>query len=151
MSNIDLKDLVELMKEQLEQGKTVSFVPRGKSMEPMLKGGEDVVFLKKPEGRLKLFDVALYYRKETDRYVIHRVVGFCRDGSYVMLGDNNLQREFGIFDEDVVAVVTGYTHKGQTCSVDSLGYKLYCKVWFCFKPFRHIIAHFKGFFRKFKK
>ena len=61
---INLKELVPLMREQLGEGKPVSFVPRGRSMEPMLKGGEDIIILRKPAGRLRLFDVALYYRRE---------------------------------------------------------------------------------------
>ena len=126
------------MREQLDEGKTVSFVPRGQSMMPMLKGGEDMVILRKPMGRLHLFDVALYYRRETDAYVIHRVVGFKKDKSYVMLGDNNFQKEYGITDDDVIAVVTNYYHKGRMRSVTSLPYRTYCNFWYYTRPFRSL-------------
>ena len=136
--NIDLRELVALMREQLDEGKTVSFVPRGQSMRPMIKGGEDMLILKKPEGRLHLFDVALYYRKDIDAYLVHRVVGFKKDKSYVMLGDNNFQKEYGITDDDVIGVVINYYHKGKMRSMDSLPYRTYCNFWFYTRPIRSL-------------
>lgn len=141
-----MKDLVVLMKEQLDNGKTVSFVPRGKSMKPMLEGGKDMVMLRKTDVKLKKFDVALYYRRETDKYVIHRVVDFKSDGSYVMLGDNNFEKEYGIFDKDVVAVVTAFYHKGQMRNVNSIGYKLYCNFWHYSRPIRLFYVRLKSLF-----
>lgn len=146
-----MKDLVSLMKEQLDNGKTVSFVPQGTSMKPMLSGGEDVVILERNTGRLHLFDVPLYYRKETDKYVIHRVVGFKPDGSYVMLGDNNFEKEYGIFDEDVIAVVKGFYHKGRMYPVTSYTYKLYCNFWYYSRPFRLIAVKIKGKISKLRR
>ena len=141
---IEMKDLVPLLKEQLDAGKTVSFVPKGNSMKPMLRNGEDMILLKKPEGRLKRLDVALYYRRETDAYVVHRVVGFEKDGSYIMLGDNNVQREHNIRHEDVVGVVTAFYRKGVMRSVDSVLYRIYSSVSvntvFC----RHLRNYVRG-------
>lgn len=135
---VDLKDLVPIMREQLDRGKTVSFVPTGKSMKPMLSDGGDMIILKKPEGRLRLYDVALYYRAETDKYVVHRVVGFEKDGGYVMLGDNNMQKERNIPHSDVVGVVTSYYHKGKMRAVDHPLYRLYCDFWFYTRPVRYL-------------
>ncbi len=135
---IDLKDMVPIMQEQLDAGKPVSFVPRGKSMLPMLHGGEDMIILEKPKGRLHLYDVAMYYRGETDTYSVHRVVGFKKDGTYVMLGDNNFQREYGIRDEDVVGVVTNYYHKGKMRSVNDFTYRVYCDFWYYSRPARKL-------------
>ena len=140
---VDLKVLVPLIREQLNDGKTVSFVPRGKSMLPMLRDGEDMIILKKPEDRLHLFDVALYYRRETDTYSVHRVVGFKKDKSYVMLGDNNFQREYGIKDEDVVGVVTNFYHKGRMCSVEDFSYKVYREFWYYSRPVRRLLRRVK--------
>ncbi|MCR5653718.1 MAG: S24/S26 family peptidase [Ruminococcus sp.] len=135
---MDLKDLVPLMREQLDEGKTVSFVPKGNSMHPMLKGGEDMLILEKPKGRLHMFDLALYYRAETDSYSVHRVVGFKKDKTYVMLGDNNFQREYGISDEDVVGLVTNYYHKGKMHSVNDFSYKIYREFWYYSRPIRRL-------------
>ncbi len=131
------------MKEQLENGKTVSFVPKGNSMRPMLRDGEDMVLLKKPEGRLRLFDVAFYFRRETGKYVIHRVVGFKKDGSYVMLGDNNITKEYNIFPEDIIAVMTAFYRKGKMYTVHHLGYRIYYNLLYYIRPFRRIYGTVK--------
>lgn len=141
---VDLKELVPIMQEQLDRGKTVSFVPRGKSMKPMLGDGTDMIILKKPEGRLHLFDVALYYRRETNKYVVHRVTGFQKDGAYVMLGDNNAQKEYNIAQEDVVGVVTSFYRKGKMYSVNHPIYRLYCNIWFYTRPLRGIWRRIRG-------
>ncbi len=134
---IDLKELVPLFEEQLDRGKTVSFVPRGTSMKPMLGDGTDMIVLKKPGEKLRLNDVALYYRVETDKYVVHRVVGFEKDGSYIMLGDNNMQKERNIPMSDVVGVVTSFYHKGKMYSVNHPIYRLYCDFWYYTRPIRY--------------
>ena len=50
------------------------------------------VVLSKPKGRLHLFDLPLYRRKDGS-YVLHRVVNFGSDGSYTMCGDNQFAVE----------------------------------------------------------
>ena len=47
---IQLEDVIQIIKEKLNSGGTVTFTPHGTSMYPMLRNGEDVVVLKKPEG-----------------------------------------------------------------------------------------------------
>ena len=69
--------------EKLETGGLVTFNPKGTSMLPMLRDGDDTVVLSKPKGRLHLFDLPLYRRKDGS-YVLHRVVNFGSDGSYTM-------------------------------------------------------------------
>ncbi len=131
------------MKEQLNSGKKVSFVPHGNSMRPMLHDGTDMIILQKPKGRLRLFDVALYYRQETDSYVVHRVAGFQKDGSYVMLGDNNYQREYNIREENVIGVVTAFYRKGKMYTVDNPIYKMYNNIWYYSRPIRHLFLRVK--------
>lgn len=141
---IDPDVLVPVMKEQLSAGKTVSFLPSGDSMRPLLRSGEDMVFLKKPDGRLHLFDMPFYYRRETDSYVLHRVVGFKKDGSYVMLGDNNSAKEYGITDDDIIGVVSAFYRKGKMYRVTHPVYRLYCNVWFYTRPVRSLFITVKN-------
>ena len=146
-----MRDYINLIKEQIDAGKIVSLVPRGKSMEPMLTGGEDMVLLKKVSDRLHLYDVALYYRKETQRYVLHRVVGFSQDGNYIMCGDNNLENEYNITDDDIIAVVTAFSHKGKMTETTSRSYKIYCNFWYTFKPLRIFYLRVKSFTKKLRR
>ena len=142
--SVKIEDFIPVMKEQLDNGKKVSFVPHGNSMRPMLHDGTDLVILKKPTERLHLFDVALYYRKETEKYVVHRVVGFQKDGCYVMLGDNNFQKEYNISHDDVVGVVTAFYRKGRMYEVDHPIYRLYNNFWYYTRPVRLLFCKIKG-------
>lgn len=128
---IQLDDAIELIKEKLNSGGNVTFSPHGTSMLPMLRDGEDVVILSKPKGRLHLFDIPLY-KRENGTYVLHRVVGFDEDGSYILRGDNQIYNERGIKDSDIIAVVTGFYRKGKPYTVKSVKYRMYVNFWYYF-------------------
>lgn len=72
---VGLDDVMQIIAEKLETGGSVTFNPKGTSMLPMLRDGDDTVVLSKPKGRLHLFDLPLYRRKDGS-YVLHRVVNF---------------------------------------------------------------------------
>lgn len=125
---VELSNVIELMIEKLEQGGNVAFTPCGKSMLPMLRDGEDVVILTKPNGRLHLFDIP-FYKRSDGSYVLHRVVNFDYDGSYVLCGDNQFEYEHGITDENIIAVVTAFCRKGKSYTVSSHRYRFYLNFW----------------------
>ena len=112
---IQLEDVIQIIKEKLNSGGTVTFTPHGTSMYPMLRNGEDVVVLKKPEGRLKYLDVALYR--------------FDKDGKYIFCGDNQFHKERGITDENIIGVVTAFYRKGKHYTDNSLSYRFYKSAW----------------------
>ena len=134
---VQLDEVIEIISEKLKAGGTVTFTPNGTSMLPMLRDGEDVVVLKGTGGkRLRLFDVPLY-RRDNGQYVLHRVIDFCRDGTYVMCGDNQFAKEKGIRDDQIIAVMTGFYRKGKTYYKESFLYRLYINFWYYTRPFRH--------------
>ncbi len=139
---VSINDIIDIMIEKLERGGTVTFTPKGKSMMPMLRDGEDIVVLSKPKGRLRLFDVPFYKRKD-GTYVLHRVVGFNSDGSYILCGDNQFAKEHGIRDEDIVAVMTGFCRNGKPYTLDSPTYALYIKLWYYTRFFRRALGRVK--------
>lgn len=124
-----IDDIICIVEEKLNSGGTVTFTPKGTSMLPMLRDGEDVVVLSKPEGRLHLFDIPLY-RRSNGSYVLHRIVNFDSDGSYVLCGDNQFELEHGVKDSDIIGVVTAFYRKGKAYRVNSLKYRLYVNFWF---------------------
>ena len=133
---VAIDDVIEIMVEKLNSGGTVTFTPKGKSMLPMLRDGEDVVVLSKPKGRLHLFDIP-FYKRSNGSYVLHRIVNFDADGSYVLCGDNQFDLEHGIKDSDIIGVVTAFYRKGKAYSVNSFSYRLYVNFWFYTRFFRH--------------
>lgn len=154
VKQISLDDIMGIIIEKLNNGGKVTFSPKGTSMLPMLRDGEDMVVLEKPKGRLKIFDIPLYKRKD-GKYILHRVVNFDGHGGYVMCGDNQFVREYGIYDEDIIAVVVAFNRKGKTYDTTSLRYNLYVDFWYYTRHIRRVIAsikrRFKSIFFKDKK
>ena len=72
---VGLDDVMQIIAEKLEAGGSVTFNPKGTSMLPMLRDGDDTVVLSKPKGRLHLFVLKLY-RKKHCSYVLSRFVNF---------------------------------------------------------------------------
>lgn len=137
-----LDAVINIIQEKLDAGGTVTFTPHGTSMLPMLRDGEDVVVLSKPKGRLKIYDVPLY-RRDNGQYVLHRVIDFGSDGSYVLCGDNQFAKEKGIRDDQIIAVMTGFVRKGTGYETDAIFYRLYVALWYYSRPFRRIFRAVK--------
>ena len=64
------------------------------------------------------------YKRPPEKYVLHRVVEV-REDSYVILGDNCSEREYGIRDRDTLGFMTGYVRDGVAHSVDEQSYRDY--------------------------
>ena len=110
--------------EVLEREGRLVYTNVGISMLPLLRQGKDLFVVEKrgPE-RLRAGDVVLY-RRPPNQYVLHRIVKV-RERDYVILGDNCVNREFGITDEDILGVLTGFVREGKHHTVTEKGYRLY--------------------------
>lgn len=131
----DLEEMLPLIRECLSAGQSVKFSPRGISMLPMIVQGRDSVTLASPPEKLKKFDIPLY-RREDGSFVLHRVIKV--GDTYTCIGDNQFKAESGIAHDQVIAVVTAFTHKGKTYSVSCADYRLYCVFWHVSRPARRI-------------
>lgn len=121
--------------EYLEKNGSLTYRNVGTSMLPLLKQGRDLFIVeRKTQVRCKKYDVILY-RRPPGQYVLHRIVQV-RDADYVLLGDNCINKEYGIKDEDVLGVMTGYVRKGKQRSCKSLPYLVYSRVWTWVSPLR---------------
>ena len=123
-----LEQLLPIIREQLQNGQSVRFTTNGTSMLPMLRDGRDQVVLSPLPVRLKKYDLPLY-RRENGQFVLHRVVAVGE--TYTCVGDNQFDFESGLRHEQMIGVVTAFTHKGRTYSVNDFSYKLYCRFWHC--------------------
>lgn len=116
------------LEEVLERDGRLTYTNVGVSMLPLLRQGRDVFTIeRKTDARCKKYDVALY-RREPHVYVLHRIVEV-REHDYVFLGDNCINREYGITDGDILGVMTSFSHKGRTYGVDDIRYRMYVWLW----------------------
>lgn len=145
---ISLQEIYPIIKEKLEAGGTVQLPITGTSMNPLLYWGRDTVELIKCDNPQK-YDI-IFYRRDDGSFVLHRIVGK-NDESFILCGDNQVKKEYGITDKNIIAVVKSITRKGKTFSVDKALYKLYVKLWTLILPLRNIILvpmrKIKGLFK----
>ena len=123
--NVSLEEMLPLMTEQLGAGGEIRFMPRGTSMLPLIRQGVDTVVISPARGNLKKYDIPLY--KRTDgHFVLHRVVG-TRDGKYIMCGDNQHIKEYGITNDQIIGVLTKVIKPEGEVSVSDKKYIGYSK------------------------
>ena len=104
------------------------YTNKGDSMMPLIKQDRDLLVIsRKPKHRLKKYDVPLY-KRDSGQYVLHRILKV-RKNDYVILGDNCINKEYGITDDDILGVMTRYVHKGKEHTVNETGYRLYSHIW----------------------
>ena len=131
--SIRLEQIYPLMLEQLANGESVQFTPRGTSMRPMIYGGRDQVILSPAPAKLRKYDIPLY-RRANGQFVLHRIVKV--GDTYTCIGDNQFDYEPGVRHDQIIAVTTGFIRNGKKCSVHSLSYWLYCRLWHFGRPVR---------------
>ena len=145
-----MDELALIIRQQLKDGGKVEFTPRGTSMLPMLRDNKDAVLLESQNGKLKKYDLP-FYQCDNGKYVLHRVVKVCQDGSYIMCGDNQIHREQGIKDKNIIGVVTEFKRKGKRYSCDNFAYRVYCHVWCFLFPLRKLYKILRAILRKTKR
>lgn len=117
----------------------------GFSMYPMLRNRKDTIIIHPSKGRLKKYDIPLYKRGE--KYVLHRIVEVLQE-SYVICGDNCENKEYGITDEDILGVLTGFYRDNRKINMNGIFYKTYVRIWVGLYPLR---LFYKSTKRKVKK
>mgnify|MGYP003294993734 CR=1 FL=1 len=121
--------------EYLEKNGEMTYSNVGVSMLPLLKQERDLFTVKKKDSsRCSKYDVVLY-RRPPSSYVLHRIIKV-RENDYVILGDNCINKEYGITDDDIIGVMTGFVHNGKKYSTSNFGYLLYSRIWVFFSPVR---------------
>lgn len=114
--------------EEIRRSGYLIYRNEGDSMLPLIRQGRDLVLIsRKPEGRLKKYDVPLY-RRDSDQYVLHRILKVRRD-DYVLCGDNRWQRETGISDQHIIGVLTAVIRDGKRLPVTDRRYRMYVHLW----------------------
>lgn len=122
----------------LKQNGVLVYKTRGVSMRPLLKQDRDLVTVRPVNGRLKKYDVPLYRRKQDGKYLLHRIISV-REKDYVIRGDNTYVKEYGITDDDIIGVLTGFQRKKKNYSVELRSYQIYSRVWNFIYPVRFVL------------
>lgn len=145
---VSMDEIIPIIKEQIGNDGKVSFTPKGNSMLPLFRNNMDIVTLSKPQFPLKKYSI-VFYQRENGQYVLHRLVG--RKGhNYIMRGDNQYIDEKNISENQIIAMVSGFTRNGKSRKTTDFFYQLYCVFWVntmqirkAYKILRHISGKVK--------
>ena len=118
----------------------------GDSMLPLIRQGRDLLVIRRPEGRLKKYDIPLY-KRDSGQYVLHRVLKV-RPHDYVICGDNRWSRETGITDRHVIGVLTDIVRDGKEISITDWKIRLYEYLWCDLFPLRACVLRGLSFGRR---
>ena len=100
----------------------------GNSMMPLLRQGRDLMVIgRKPQGRLKRYDIPLY-KRDNGQYILHRILKARKD-DYVLCGDNQWHRETGITDRHIIGVLLSVVRDGKQIPVTDWRFRLYSHLW----------------------
>ena len=117
VKKVKLSEMLPLITEKISSGGEVSIPVTGRSMYPTLQSGRDYAVLEKAPEKLKKGDIPLY-RRENGQFVLHRIVGEDENG-YILCGDNQTEKEYGVKHSQVIAVLTAVERDGKRIAIDS--------------------------------
>lgn len=136
--------------EQIARHGKLVYTNVGDSMMPLLRQGRDLMVIsRKPEGRLKKYDVPLY-KRDSGQYVLHRILKVRQD-DYVICGDNRWCREYGIQDRHIIGLLTAIVRDGQTIPVTDKRYLRYVHLWCDFFYIRAVLFWCRDLPRRIKR
>ena len=115
---VRLEQMLPIIEEKISSGGEVSIPVTGRSMYPTLRSGRDYAVLCKADGHLKKGDIP-FYRRNNGQFVLHRIVGEDENG-YILCGDNQTEKEYGVKHSQVIAVLTAVERDGKRIPINSL-------------------------------
>lgn len=123
----------------VNEGLSVTFPVRGRSMLPFIIGGRESVILEHPLS-VKVGDVVLAW-VEGSRYVVHRVISI-QGNRLTLMGDGNIAGTERCLKDDVKALATHVVNaKGQLHPLDSPWRKRWARLWFALRPVRRYLLY----------
>lgn len=140
---IPMEALAELLCLQMESGGVARLVVTGSSMHPTLCHRRDAVILRPVERGLKRGDIILY-RRESGRFVLHRIISNPKRDIFFCSGDNQWQKE-QVTISQVLAVTDGFIRNKKKVKEDDPGYRLWVNTWLFLFPVRRPILALRRF------
>ena len=146
--------LIPQIKAMIDEGRTVTFRVRGRSMRPMIEGDRDSVVLVPCTGEVKKDDIILA-EVSPQRYVLHRIIKVEGD-TLTMRGDGNLVGTETFRRSDVIGRAEAFIRKGKRLEMNSRKWKIYSWFWTRMLPVRRyllfiIFPHIPQRFKKKRK
>jgi hypothetical protein len=139
-----MEELAPIVCQLLDRGKSVVIPAKGNSMRPLVRSGKDNIVLTAYKGQPLLKGDAIFYKRKNGSFVLHRIVAINIDGSFTVIGDNQVLLEKGVTKEQVIALPTMIIRGKREIDCNSPLYKKYSLFWSDSVVLRKI--HYRLFF-----
>lgn len=144
-TGLGLAELYPIIEEKLGQGGEITFKPHGTSMLPLLRQDIDSVTIGAVRCMPKRLDVILY-RRAGGQFVLHRIIGEDSNG-FILCGDNQFIREYGVTEDMIIGVMTGFCRNGRQVNMNGILYGTYKR---CLRM-RRCFLYTKDLFRRVRR
>ena len=131
---------IPVLKDLVEEGKEVSMMISGSSMNPFLIHQRDYILMKKPEEELKAGDMVFFQRRD-EAYVMHRIHHINKEGKLFIIGDAQVDMEGPIDKEQVFAIITKVKRKGKWITPGDFWWEFFEHIWLHLIPFRRFFIN----------
>lgn len=126
---------MEEISRLVSEGKTVTILAKGYSMNPFIRHMQDQITLGPwKDSDIRKGQVALVKDKKGS-FLLHRIIK--RDGNLItLMGDGNIGITETADVNDVIGIMVNVIKKGRTYSVKDLRWRLYSWFWNLLRPVR---------------
>lgn len=127
MRTLDTDTYMSVLKELVEEGREVSLLISGSSMEPLLRDQRDSICFKAPDRELAKGDM-VFYQRTNGQYIMHRIYRVSPEG-YYLVGDHQVVIEGPLKREQIFGLITKVQRNGRWIGPESLTWKFFVHVW----------------------
>lgn len=155
MSNTDLNDempvkkrivdaaiYIDALRSIVQEGKEVSLVITGSSMNPFLCNQRDTILISKPNRPLEKGDM-VFYQRDNGRFIMHRIckVKTSQNGLklYDIIGDAQVEIEHDVREDQIFGLITKVCRKGKWMEKGDFWWEFFEHVWLRVIPVRRFI------------
>lgn len=142
MKTVDTNTYVSVLRDLIEEGKEVSLLISGSSMEPFLKHQRDYICFRSPDRELVAGDM-VFYQRVNGQYIMHRIYRVAPEG-YYLVGDHQVEIEGPLERSQIFALVTKVKRKARWLTPDSLTWKFFARLWPKTIPLRRFLIRVRG-------
>lgn len=137
MKTVDTRSYISVLRELVEEGRTVSMIISGSSMAPFLIHQRDAIYFKKPDRPLKAGDMVFYQRK-SGQFVMHRIYKIRPEGFY-LVGDGQTQIEGPLQERCIFALIISVRRKGKVINPGNFWWEFFEHIWRRVIPWRRML------------
>lgn len=142
---VDASVYIDTLRSLVQEGKEVSLLITGSSMNPFLIHQRDTILFCKPNRPLKKGDM-VFYQRDNGRFVMHRICKVKKQENelylYDIIGDAQTEIEYNVRADQIFGLVIKVCRKGKWIKEGDFWWEFFEHVWIHIIPIRRIVMAF---------